>query len=71
MQAKNLLRNHGMEFEEVNIEQNESAKEFLLAEGHRTMPQIYSDGKLYVEGGFDGLREKLENEIDTTQLGSI
>jgi glutaredoxin len=77
-QAKALLKNNLIEFEEINIEENASAKEFVITEGHRTMPQIYHNGKLFVEGGYTGLRdlgvavikEKL-NGIDPAALGSI
>lgn len=78
MQAKALLKNNDIEFEEINIDENTAARDFVITEGHRTMPQIYKDGKLFVEGGFTGLRdmgaavikEKL-NGIDTASLGSI
>ena len=72
MQAKNVLRNRDMQFEEVNIEENQEARDFILAEGHRTMPQLYKDGELFVEGGFQGLMSYLEkSDLDTTQLGSL
>jgi glutaredoxin len=71
MQAKNLLRNRDIEFEEVNIETDDAARDFVIAEGHRTMPQIYEGTALYVEGGFHGLKEKLDNQVDTTQLGTL
>lgn len=71
MQAKNLLRNRDIEFKEVNIETDEEARDFVIAEGHRTMPQIYEGTELFVEGGFQGLKEKLDNQVDTTQLGTL
>ena len=45
VQAKNLLKNKGFAFEEINIEEKPEAREFVIKEGHRTMPQIYIDGK--------------------------
>ena len=48
----------GVEYTEVKIDEDNSAREFVLAEGHRTVPQIYKDGKLLVEGGFQGLAKK-------------
>ena len=50
--------------------------QFILSEGHRTMPQIYKDGKLFVEGGFqglqglgiDGIKDRL---IEVSSLGDI
>ena len=49
--AKDYLKKNGFEFEEINVDSNPGAREFLINEGHRTMPQIYHDGKLLVEGG--------------------
>jgi glutaredoxin len=31
--------------------------------GHRTVPQIYKDGKLFVEGGYQGLSKLNEDQI--------
>ena len=58
VQAKNLLKQKGIVFEEINIEETPGAREFIVAEGHRTVPQIYQDGKLLVEGGFTGLAKQ-------------
>jgi glutaredoxin len=71
MMAKSLLENRDIPFETINIDEDEQAKEFVISEGHRTMPQIYQNGELYVEGGFNGLKEKLNYQIDTTQLGTL
>ena len=62
VQAKNLLKLKGIEFEEIRIDQDSEAREFMLGEGHRTVPQIYRDGKLLVEGGYQGL-SKQSNEF--------
>jgi glutaredoxin len=58
VQAKNLLTLKGIDYTEIKIDENAVAKEFVLAEGHRTVPQIYKDGKLLVEGGYQGLAKK-------------
>jgi glutaredoxin len=72
MMAKALLNKHDMAYQEVNIEDDEDLKMFMISQGHRTMPQIYQDDELFVEGGFQGLKEHLDKEtIDTTQLGEI
>lgn len=72
MQAKALLKNRNIEFEEINIEENPEAREFLINEGLRTMPQIFEGKLLWVVGGFHGLKDKLDKEkIDTTQLGTL
>ena len=67
-QAKSLLKQKGIEFEEVKIDENAEAREFVLGEGHRTVPQIYSDGKVLVEGGFQGLKDQ-PDEFFQTLLG--
>ena len=58
MQAKNLLKLKEIQFEELNIEENVKYKEFVVTQGHRTVPQIYKDGKLLVEGGYQGLTKQ-------------
>jgi len=60
-QAKALLTLKGKEFTEVKIDEDAQAREFVLGQGHRTVPQIYRDGQLLVEGGFQGLRNLTED----------
>jgi glutaredoxin 3 len=62
-QAKALLNAKGIQFEEIRVDLNPSAKEFLVSNGHRTVPQIYQNGKLFVEGGFQGLSTLTESQI--------
>jgi glutaredoxin 3 len=65
VQAKNLLKLKGVEFEEVKIDENNEAREFVLTEGHRTVPQLYKDGKLLVEGGYQGLAKQSTDFFET------
>lgn len=58
VQAKNLLRMKGVEFQEVKIDEDQQAREFIVQQGHRTVPQIYKDGSLLVEGGYQGLAKQ-------------
>lgn len=53
--AKNLLTLKGISYTEVRIDQDPEAKQFIVSEGHRTVPQIYQNGKLFVSGGYNGL----------------
>ena len=62
-QAKNLLKLKNIAFEEVRVDQNSQAREFIVNAGHRTVPQIYQDGKLFVEGGFQGLSKLTEDQL--------
>jgi glutaredoxin 3 len=68
VQAKNLLRLKGVDYTEIKIDEDASAKDFILAEGHRTVPQIYKDGRLLVEGGYQGLAKK-DSEFFQTLKG--
>lgn len=65
VQAKNLLALKGVAYEEVKIDEIPEAREKLVAEGHRTVPQIYKDGKLLVEGGFQGLSKQPAEFFET------
>jgi glutaredoxin len=61
--AKQYLEEHNFEYEEIDITKTPEAREFLLAEGHRTMPQIYHKGKLLVEGGGQALSRLSPNTV--------
>ena len=39
------------------------AMAFIKSKGHRTVPQLYLEGRLLVEGGYDGLRQLLPFEL--------
>ena len=58
--TKYLLETKGIAYQEVKIDETPEAQEFVVAEGHRTVPQIYKDGKLLVEGGYQGLAKQDE-----------
>ena len=62
-QAKALLNAKGIQFEEIRVDLDPSAKDFLVEKGHRTVPQIYHNGVLFVEGGFQGLSTLTESQI--------
>jgi len=61
VQAKNLLKLKGIEFEERNITQGTWTREQLLESvpNARTLPQIFLDDVLV--GGFQELRKHLKN----------
>ena len=63
-QAKALLKRKNIAFEEVKIDEDASARQFIMEAGHRTVPQIYNDGTLFVEGGYTGLAKLTEEEIN-------
>ena len=73
-QTKALLTHKGIAFEEVKIDENDDARDFVVSKGHRTVPQIYLNGNLFVDGGFQGLSKLSTDEINdrlTNNLGTL
>jgi glutaredoxin len=60
--AKHLLNSWGEEYTEVDIN-DEGVRDWLVAEGHKTVPQIYFNNKLLVEGGYTSLSKLSINEL--------
>jgi glutaredoxin len=63
VQAKNYLKSKNINFREINIEQDSEAREFIINQGLRTVPQIFMDGKIFVEGGWTGLSKMTAEDI--------
>jgi glutaredoxin 3 len=63
VQAKNYLKAKNINFREINIEQDVEAREFITNQGLRTVPQIFMDGKIFVEGGWAGLSKMTAEDI--------
>jgi glutaredoxin 3 len=53
--AKHLLTQKGIVYEEVRVDLDPDAREFIMQAGHRTVPQIYLGDQVFVEGGYQGL----------------
>lgn len=62
-QAKALLQRKKIEFTEIRVDEDLEAKDFIVREGHRTVPQIYQGTKLFVEGGYTGLSRLSDEEL--------
>jgi glutaredoxin len=62
--AKALLESKGIEFKTVNIQDEPDAREFLVDQGLRSVPQIFKDGVL-LPGGYQGLAGKSEEFFNT------
>ena len=65
VQANRQLDRMNFEYEEINIEADAKTRNWLIEQGHRTMQQIYHNGKLLVEGGAQGLAKLTEDDIRT------
>jgi len=63
VQAKNYLKSKNIVFNEINIEKDQEARDFIMEQGHRTVPQIYFNGSLFVEGGWQGLSKMSAEQI--------
>jgi glutaredoxin 3 len=40
--AKHLLKTKNIAYTEIKIDEDQDAREWLIAQGHRTAPQIYN-----------------------------
>jgi glutaredoxin 3 len=70
-QAKKLLDKYEIEYESINVEQDPAKRAWLQSQGHRSVPQIYTeDDQLFVEGGFQGLAKLSKDEI-LKRLGEL
>jgi glutaredoxin len=63
VKAKHLLTTKNIEFKTVNIEEDSESREWLIAQGHKAVPQIYKDDQLFVEGGYQGLIKLTEQQF--------
>ena len=57
--AKTLLESHGVEFTTVNVSEKSEARDFLIDQGLRSVPQIFN-GTTLIQGGYQGLAAKPE-----------
>ena len=68
--AKYLLETNGFEYEEIKIDENPEAREWLIGQGHRSAPQIYLGEQLFVEGGYQGLARLTAEQIQE-RIGAL
>lgn len=52
-QVKNAFDNMGVTYSYIDIEEDDTSKEFLLSQGLRSVPQLYYNDKHY--GGSEGI----------------
>jgi glutaredoxin len=55
--AKALLENKGVQYNAINVGQQPDARQFLVDQGLRSVPQIFN-GDALLEGGYQGLASK-------------
>lgn len=57
VRAKQLLESKNVPYTEVNVEYDQDAKQMLVDQGLRSVPQIFHGYEL-IPGGFDGLNKQ-------------
>jgi len=57
--AKALLESRGVEYTTINLEDQPEARNFLVEQGLRSVPQIFNDTTL-LQGGYQGLAAQPE-----------
>jgi len=63
VKAKNFLQLKKIPFQEIDVVKNPDAREKLVSMGLRTVPQIFVNDQLFVEGGFAGLSKLKDEEL--------
>lgn len=66
--AKALLESRGVQYTAINVEEQPEAREFLVDNGHRSVPQIYKNNQ-HIPGGYQGLAGMSEAEFNTKIKG--
>ena len=61
--VKTWLTQNGYTNEEVRIDEDDTAKEFLIGEGNRSVPQMYLDEQLLIEGGAPALKQMTTKQL--------
>jgi glutaredoxin len=55
--AKIWLENNDLPYRVINVLEDTTALDFIKSRGHKTVPQIYFNDEVLVEGGYDGLKK--------------
>jgi glutaredoxin len=61
--SKAFFQRKGISYNEVDISKDIESKMFLVNNGFRTVPQIFKNEKLLVEGGWAGLQKLSDEDI--------
>jgi glutaredoxin len=65
--ATALLESKDVPFKMIKMEENSGAREFLMEQGLRSVPQIFKNGVL-LPGGYQGLVGKDEEFFNTLKV---
>lgn len=67
--AKSLLETRGVEYRTVNVSEQSEARDYLIENGHRSVPQIFR-GTTHIPGGYQGIAGMSEEEFNTKVKGN-
>ncbi len=59
---------HDIEYETLNIQEDNKARDFFIKTGYRTVPQMFVGDRLLCEGGSDGLVRMTKEDIQKKVL---
>ena len=70
--AKSWLDSNKIEYEVIDVTQDDVALNMIREAGHKSVPQLYLNGEVLVAGGYDGLKnqdpEVLKEQIELNDL---
>lgn len=61
--AADYLTRNNFQFRKVDVTEDAEALAFIKSKGHKTVPQIYHNTRLLVEGGYDGLARVIPADL--------
>jgi glutaredoxin 3 len=67
--AKALLESRGVPYNTINVSEKSEARDFLIENGHRSVPQIFR-GTTHIPGGYQGISGMSEEEFNTKIKGN-
>lgn len=59
--TKIWLEKNELAYQVIDVTADASALDFIKSRGHKTVPQIYFNGEVLVEGGYTGLTKEDPN----------
>jgi glutaredoxin len=75
VQVKDRLTEMGITFDEINIDLDNDGRTFIKEQGFKTVPQIFYNGELFVEGGASGFAKltlvEVKERLNGYDLGDL
>ena len=70
--AKSWLDSNKIEYEVIDVTQDDVALNMIKEAGHKSVPQLYLNGEVLVPGGYEGLKnqdpEVLREQLELNDL---